>query len=82
MTTQIIFNLDSLEDFSKILQLLKEYGFDQKIQIKSKSSKPIKIVLKPRQAGWGKGLFSYVAPDFDETPSGFEDYFLANKPIN
>ena len=65
MTTQIIFNLDSLEDFSKILQLLKEYGFDQKIQIKSKSSKPIKKVLKPRQAGWGKGLFSYVAPDFD-----------------
>jgi hypothetical protein len=30
----------------------------------------------PRQAGWGKGLFAYVAPDFDDTPTGFEDYML------
>ncbi|MEO6038989.1 MAG: hypothetical protein ABIQ93_11290 [Saprospiraceae bacterium] len=27
-----------------------------------------------RQAGWAKGLILYVAPDFDETPLGFEDY--------
>jgi hypothetical protein len=82
MTTQIILNLDSLEDFSQILQLLKEFGFDKKIQIKSKTPKPNKKELKPRQAGWGKGLFSYVAPDFDETPVGFEDYFLVTKPKN
>ena len=30
--------------------------------------------IKPRQAGWGKGIFTYVANDFDETPDGFEDY--------
>jgi hypothetical protein len=29
---------------------------------------------KPRQAGWGKGIFSNVADDFDATPEGFEDY--------
>lgn len=29
---------------------------------------------KPRQAGWGKGIFSNVADDFDATPAGFEDY--------
>ena len=30
--------------------------------------------LSPRQAGWGKDFFAYVAPDFDETPPGFEEY--------
>lgn len=29
---------------------------------------------KPRQAGWGKGIFGNIADDFDETPYGFEDY--------
>ncbi len=29
---------------------------------------------KLRQAGWGKGIFTYVADDFDDTPEGFEDY--------
>ena len=27
-----------------------------------------------RQAGWAENLILYVAPDFDETPAGFEDY--------
>ncbi len=27
-----------------------------------------------RQAGWAKDLILYVAPDFDDTPVGFEDY--------
>ena len=67
MTTQLILNLDSVEDFSRILQLLKEFGFENKIQIKTKAQKPTKTALKPRQAGWGKDFFAYVAPDFDET---------------
>ena len=33
----------------------------------------------PRQFGFGKGTFSYVAPDFDETPAGFEDYMISNE---
>jgi hypothetical protein len=32
----------------------------------------------PRQFGCGKGIFTYVAPDFDDTPPGFEEYMLAN----
>ena len=27
-----------------------------------------------RQFGFAKGLITYVAPDFDETPPGFEEY--------
>ena len=27
-----------------------------------------------RQPGWGKGIFSNVADDFDDIPIGFEDY--------
>jgi hypothetical protein len=33
----------------------------------------------PRQAGWGKGIFSNVADDFDATPEGFEDYMPISK---
>ena len=78
MTTQLILNLDSVEEFSRILQLLKEFGFENKIQIKTKAPKPVKTAPKPRQAGWGKDFFAYIAPDFDETPPGFEEYMLTD----
>lgn len=29
---------------------------------------------KKRQPGWGKEYILYVAPDFDDTPPGFEEY--------
>jgi hypothetical protein len=32
--------------------------------------------LQPRQFGCGKGIFTYVADDFDATPPGFEKYML------
>lgn len=54
----------------KDIQLLNEI---QKLKAKS----PEKItVLKPREFGCGKGIFTYVADDFDETPPGFEEYML------
>ena len=79
MTAQVILNFDTVEEFSRILQILKDLGLDQKIQVKAKSSKSVKEPLKPRQAGWGKSLFAYVAPDFDETPPGFEEYQTDSK---
>ena len=39
----------------------------------------IKLV---RQAGWGKGIFSNMADDFDDTPIGFEDYIPNPQPLN
>jgi hypothetical protein len=41
-----------------------------------KQKNPVKL---PRQAGWGKGIFSNMADDFDATPEGFEDYMPTNK---
>lgn len=46
----------------------------------SKDNKPlIKLVPlgkpgQPRQPGSGKGQILYIAPDFDATPEGFENY--------
>lgn len=42
---------------------------------KKKTEKP---ALPCRKPGWGKCIFLYVAPDFDDTPDGFEDYFPAS----
>ena len=30
--------------------------------------------IQPRKFGCGKGIFTYVADDFDATPPGFEEY--------
>jgi hypothetical protein len=76
MSAQLILNFDSTEEFAKILQLLKDFGFENKIQVKKTVKKSKEPKSNPRQAGWGKGLFTNIAPDFDETPAGFEDYML------
>jgi hypothetical protein len=77
MTAQLILNFNTPEEFSQILQVLKGLELEKKIEVKTVSS-PFtnETTLKPRQAGWGKNLFPYVAPDFDETPFGFEEYLL------
>lgn len=70
----MILNFDSTEGFAKILQLLKDFGFENKIQVTNTVKKSKESKLNPRQAGWGKGLFTNIAPDFDETSAGFEYY--------
>lgn len=35
---------------------------------------PIRPAKGKRQPGSGKGQILWMAPDFDETPRGFEDY--------
>jgi hypothetical protein len=72
MTAQLILNLDTIEEFSQILQLLKGLGWEHKIQIKTMPPQYKSPEMKPRQAGWGKDLFPYVAPDFDDTPACFD----------
>ena len=39
--------------------------------LKKKTATPIPPTRKP---GWGKNIFLFVAPDFDATPEGFEEY--------
>ncbi len=41
------------------------------LSLKKVATPPQKPFRKP---GWGKGIFLYVASDFDATPEGFEDY--------
>ncbi|MBE9094039.1 hypothetical protein [Tychonema sp. LEGE 07203] len=56
--------------------LLKDTQFLNEVQ-KLKEKSPEKTdVLKPRQFGCGKGIFTCVADDFDETHPGFEEYML------
>lgn len=35
---------------------------------------PLAKPKQPRKPGSGKGQILYVAPDFDASPEGFEDY--------
>ncbi|MGQ0592060.1 MAG: type II toxin-antitoxin system Phd/YefM family antitoxin [Gammaproteobacteria bacterium] len=35
---------------------------------------PLEPSPRERKPGSGKGQLLYMAPDFDETPAGFEDY--------
>ncbi|OGA38485.1 MAG: prevent-host-death protein [Betaproteobacteria bacterium RIFCSPLOWO2_12_FULL_68_19] len=35
---------------------------------------PLDQPKRPREPGSGKGQILYIAPDFDATPKGFDDY--------
>jgi hypothetical protein len=76
MSAHITLRLDSSEEFIKLLAMLKEAGLDDKIQLNTEMTSGQEKPLKPRKAGWGKKLFSNIAADFDETPTGFEEYVL------
>ncbi len=56
--------------------LLKDIQVLNEIQKLKEKSPEKTAILKPRQFGCGKGIFTYVADDFDETPPGFEEYML------
>ena len=48
-----------------------------KVLAAEKSTSAEKTVGEARNPGWGKDIFLFVAPDFDETPVGFEEYMPA-----
>ena len=54
------------------ISYLKDHKILKKLlSLKEVTTPPKKPV---RKAGWGKDFFIYVAPDFDDTPEGFEEY--------
>ena len=55
---------------------LKDPQTLEKIQQMKENSSEKAVVIQLRQFGCGKGIFTYVADDFDETPPGFEEYML------
>lgn len=51
----------------------------EEVIIAGDNSPPVKLVpvqplKRPRQPGSGKGQLLWLAPDFDATPEGFEEY--------
>jgi hypothetical protein len=64
-----------LELIQWILSLKDPQTLDKIKQMKENSLEKA-VVIQPRQFGCGKGIFTYVADDFDETPPGFEEYML------
>jgi hypothetical protein len=56
--------------------LLKDIQVLNEIKKLKEKSPEQTTVIKPRQFGCGKEIFTYVADDFDETPPGFEEYML------
>jgi len=56
---------------------LKDPQTLNKIQQMKENSSEKAVVVQPRQFGCGKGIFTYVADDFDEIPPGFEEFMLS-----
>ena len=72
---QQILSLQDYQVLAKIEQLLKSSG------VKSNGTVALGHEYQPkkRKAGFAKGVTLYIAPDFDETPPGFEDYLADPK---
>ncbi|HAG83150.1 MAG TPA: hypothetical protein DD379_02320 [Cyanobacteria bacterium UBA11162] len=70
-------NIEALKlELIQWILLLQDIQLINEIQnIKEKSGKNSNAI-QPRQFGCGRGIFTYVADDFDATPPGFEEYML------
>ena len=72
-----VMNIQSLKlELIQWILLLQDIQLLNEIQnIKEKSIQNT-ATIQPRKFGCGKGIFTYVADDFDATPPGFEEYML------
>lgn len=67
---QMILASQDYQLLDKIEQLIKATGAKPNGSAMPDNEPP----LKKRKAGFAKGMTLYIAPDFDETPPGFEEY--------
>jgi len=72
---QLILSLQDYQVLDKIEQLLKTNG----VKTNGSAMPENEPVNKKRKAGFAKGMTLYIAPDFDETPPGFEEYLADPK---
>ncbi len=72
---QMILSLQDYQVLDKIEQLLKINGAKTNGTAMPEMEPP----LKKRKAGFAKGMTLYIAPDFDDTPPGFEEYMVDQK---
>jgi hypothetical protein len=66
---QLILSLQDYQVLDKIEQLLKTNG----VKTNGSAMPENQPLVKKRKAGFAKGMTLYIAPDFDETPPGFEE---------
>lgn len=71
----MILSLQDYQVLDKIEQLLKTNG----AKTNGAAMPEIEPPLKKRKAGFAKGMTLYIAPDFDDTPPGFEEYMADPK---
>ena len=70
-------NIQSLKlELIQWILLLQDHQLLNEIQKIKENSVDNAATLQPRKFGCGKGIFTYVADDFDATPPGFEEYML------
>ena len=70
-------NIQSLKlELIQWILLLQDLQILNEIQNIKEKSVENTAAIQPRKFGCGKGIFTYVADDFDETPPGFEEYML------
>ena len=68
---QLILALQDYQVLDKIEKLLKK----QSAPANGSTENPLNEQKgKKRQYGFAKGMTKYIAPDFNETPPGFEEY--------
>ncbi|MBC7773954.1 MAG: hypothetical protein H7246_00845 [Phycisphaerae bacterium] len=72
---QMILSLQDYQVLGKIEQLLKTNG----TKTNGSTMLEAEVPLKKRKAGFAKGMTLYIAPDFDDTPPGFEEYMDDSK---
>ena len=70
-------NIQSLKlELIQWILLLQDDQLLNEIQKIKENSVDNVATPQPRKFGCDKGIFTYVADDFDATPPGFEEYML------
>jgi hypothetical protein len=65
-------NIEALKlELTQWILLLQDIQLLNKIQTIRENSGEHSTAIQPRKFGCGKGIFTYVADDFDATPPGF-----------
>jgi len=78
-----VMNIQSLKlELIQWILLLQDMQLLSEIQNIREKSIQDTATVQPRQFGCGKGIFTYVADDFDATPPGFEEYMLPHELSN
>jgi hypothetical protein len=69
--SSLVLSTEKFEDLRLFIDLAQRLGVQYTLPTKIGNDLTKK---KKRKYGFAKDFVTYIAPDFDETPAGFEDY--------